>query len=61
MNKDQTQGRVKEVEGKVKQVAGKLLGNETLEQKGKVEKARGKAQAKYGDAKDDIKKASQGK
>ena len=60
MNKDQTQGRVKEVEGKAKQVAGKLVGNEKLEQKGKVEKARGKAQATYGDAKDDIKKASQG-
>ena len=38
MNKDQVKGRVKEVEGKIKEVAGKLVGNETLEAKGKIQK-----------------------
>ena len=38
MNKDQVKGRVKEAEGKIKEVAGKLVGNEDLEAKGKVQK-----------------------
>ena len=54
MNKDQTKGRVKEMKGKVKEVAGKLLGNEKLEAKGKVQKTLGKAQAKFGDVKQDV-------
>jgi uncharacterized protein YjbJ (UPF0337 family) len=35
-------------------VAGALVGNEKLEQKGKVQKNLGKAQAKYGDIKRDV-------
>lgn len=58
MNKDQIKGRVKEVKGKAKEVAGKVTGKESLEQKGKVEKAAGKAQAGYGDVKKDMKDAS---
>ncbi len=54
-NKDQTKGRVKEVEGKVKEFAGKLVGNEKLEVKGKIQKILGKAQAKFGDVKQDMK------
>lgn len=57
-NKDQTEGRVKEVTGKIKEVAGKLVGNETLEAKGKVEGTLGKAQAKYGDVKQEVKDAA---
>jgi len=57
MNKDQVKGRVKEAEGKVKEVAGKLVGNETLEAKGKAQKILGKAQAKFGDVKQDVKVA----
>lgn len=57
MNKDQIKGRVKEAEGKVKEVAGKVSGKESLEQKGKLQKAAGKVQAGYGDAKSHIKKA----
>ena len=57
MNKDQVKGRVKEAEGKVKEVAGKLVGNSTLEQKGKAEKTVGKVQAAYGDIKNDVKKS----
>ena len=57
MNKDQTTGRIKQVEGKIKEVAGNLVGNKDLEIKGKVENIRGKAQATFGDAKSDIKAA----
>ena len=57
MNKDQVKGRVKEAEGKIKEVAGKLVGNETLEAKGKVQKILGEAQAKFGDVKKDMKDA----
>jgi uncharacterized protein YjbJ (UPF0337 family) len=54
MNKDQVEGRVRESEGKIKEVVGKLVGNETLELKGKVQKALGEAQAKVGDIKHDM-------
>ena len=57
MNKDQVKGRVKEAEGKIKEVAGKLVGNEKLEQKGKVQKIVGEAQAAVGDLKQDVKDA----
>ena len=56
MNRDQVKGRVKEVEGKVKEVAGKIVGNKTLEEKGKAQNAVGKVQAGYGDLKNDLKK-----
>ena len=54
INKDQVKGRVNEAEGKIKEVAGKLVGNENLEAKGKVQKDLGKAQARYGDVKKDV-------
>ena len=55
MNKDQVKGRVKEAEGKIKEVTGKLVGNEKLEAKGKVQNVLGKAQATFGDVKQDVK------
>ena len=58
MNKDQVEGRVKEVKGKAKQVAGIVVGDKKLEQKGRVQNAVGKAQAGYGDLKKDLKKAT---
>jgi uncharacterized protein YjbJ (UPF0337 family) len=57
MNKDQVEGRVKEVKGKIKEVAGNLVGNETMEAKGKIQKTMGEAQAKFGDVKKDLKDA----
>jgi uncharacterized protein YjbJ (UPF0337 family) len=60
MNKDQVKGRVKEVEGMIKEVAGKLVGNEKLEEKGKVQKILGEAQAAVGDIKQDVKDAVKG-
>jgi uncharacterized protein YjbJ (UPF0337 family) len=55
MNKDQVKGRIREVKGTVKEAAGKLVGNETLHAKGTVQKILGKAQAKFGDVKQDMK------
>ncbi len=55
VNKDQVKGRAKEAEGKIKEIAGALVGNESLEAKGKIQKNLGKAQAKYGDIKHDVK------
>lgn len=54
MNKDQVKGRAKEVTGKVKEIAGKIVGNPTTQAKGIVEKTKGKIQADYGDAKEQI-------
>jgi len=60
INKDQVKGRVEEAKGKVNEVTGKLVGNEKLEDKGKVQKIVGEAQAKYGDLKQDLKDAKKG-
>jgi uncharacterized protein YjbJ (UPF0337 family) len=57
INKDQVKGRVEEAKGKVNEVTGKLVGNEKLEVKGKVQKIVGEAQAKFGDIKQDLKDA----
>ena len=59
-NKDQVKGRVKESEGNIKELTGKLVGNETLEAKGKVQKTLGQAQAKFGDVKQDMKDSKKG-
>jgi len=58
INKDQVKGRVEEVKGAVKEATGKLVGNPTLEVKGNIEKNLGKAQVKVGEAREDLKKAS---
>ena len=57
INKDQVKGRVTEAEGKIKEVAGKLVGNETLELKGKIQKVQGEAQAAAGDLRKDVEDA----
>jgi uncharacterized protein YjbJ (UPF0337 family) len=57
INKHQVKGRVKEVKGMIKEVAGKLVGNEKLEEKGKVQKILGEAQAAVGDITQDVKDA----
>ena len=51
INKDQVKGRVEEAKGKVNEVTGKLVGNEKLEVKGKVQKIVGEAEAKFADLK----------
>jgi uncharacterized protein YjbJ (UPF0337 family) len=57
MNKDQVKGRIEEAKGKVKEATGKAVGNRNLQSEGTVDKAAGKAQATYGDAKEKVKNA----
>lgn len=57
MNKDQVKGRMEEAKGSVKEVAGKAVGNKDLEAEGSVDKAAGKVQSTYGDAKEKVKGA----
>ena len=59
INKDQVEGRAKELEGKVRAGIGKLTGNATQEVKGRVNEAVGAGQAKAGDLAEKIKDASQ--
>lgn len=60
INKDQVEGRVKEAAGKVQEVAGKMVGNPNQQAKGIINKNVGAVQAKFGDAKSNIKGAKQG-
>lgn len=55
MNRNQVRGRTKQAKGKSKEVVGKAVGNKKLERKGKLQKATGKAEASFGDLKEDIK------
>jgi uncharacterized protein YjbJ (UPF0337 family) len=57
MNKDQVKGRVEQAKGSVKDAAGKALGDRELQGEGKADKAAGKVQSTYGDAKDKVKRA----
>lgn len=55
MNKNQIKGCIEQAKGQLKQVTGRVIGNKELEQKGRIQKAGGKVQSGYGDAKEDIK------
>ena len=55
INKDQVEGRAKEVAGKVQEVVGKVVGSTTEQAKGLGNQAAGATQAKYGDAKEAVK------
>lgn len=57
MNKDQVSGRVEQAKGAVKETTGKAVGNKDLEAEGSVDKAAGKTQATFGDAKEKVKSA----
>jgi len=58
VNKDQVKGNIKQVKGQVKEAAGKVLGDKTMENKGRIQNAAGKVQKSYGDLKEEIKKGS---
>jgi uncharacterized protein YjbJ (UPF0337 family) len=60
MNKDQTKGRIEQANGTAKETIGKIKGDKKLELKGKTQKELGRAQARYGDHQEDIKKPDQG-
>ncbi|HEX2543107.1 MAG TPA: CsbD family protein [Caldimonas sp.] len=57
MNQDQVKGRVEQAKGAVKEGTGKALDDRDLEAEGTVDKATGKTQANYGDAKEKVKDA----
>lgn len=54
MNKDQVKGRIKTAKGELKVIAGNAMGNERLAEKGKLEKIVGKAQARFGDIREEV-------
>jgi len=58
MNKDQVKGQFNQAKGQIKEVAGKIVGDKTMENKGKLQDIGGKIQESYGDAKEEIKKAA---
>ena len=57
INKDQVEGRAKEVGGKLQQEAGKLTGNRKEQAKGLANRAVGAGQAKAGDLAEKVKGA----
>lgn len=57
VNEDQVAGRIKQAKGEVNKLRGEVLGDGSLEQKGKIESAAGKIQTAYGDLKADLEKA----
>ena len=57
MNKDQVKGRVEQAKGAIKETTGKVVGNKKLETEGQIDQVGGKAQADYGDLKEDVKDA----
>lgn len=56
MNKDQVEGRVEQSKGKIKEVTGNIIGDKQMEIQGNIQKNVGKAQAGFGDLKEEIKK-----
>ena len=54
MNKDQVEGKLKEVGGKIQEAAGKVVGNEEQQAKGLANQVEGKVQKKVGDVKDAV-------
>jgi uncharacterized protein YjbJ (UPF0337 family) len=58
MDKNQVKGEMHKAKGKVKEVAGRTIGNDKMENEGKLEHAKGTIQKAYGDLKSDVKKAT---
>lgn len=57
VNRDQAEGVGKQVKGSVKDAAGAAVGNDRMQAEGKADKAAGKVQKGYGDAKENVKDA----
>jgi uncharacterized protein YjbJ (UPF0337 family) len=55
INKDQVEGRAKDLGGKVQEEFGKLTDNKTQQAKGLVNQVAGKTQAKAGDLAEKVK------
>ena len=54
MNTDTLKGQWHQVKGEAKEQWGKLTDNRSIENEGKVEKAKGKLQEKVGEVKDKL-------
>lgn len=57
MNKDQVEGKAKEVAGKVQQTVGEATGSASQQIKGGAKQVEGKVQKGVGDVKDSVKEA----
>lgn len=57
MNKDQVEGKVKDVAGRAERQVGEWTGSEEKQAHGTMKQAEGKVQKAWGDAKDVSKKA----
>lgn len=54
MNRDQTEGKGKDMKGRMKEAAGDLTGNERLKNEGAADQAEGKVQNAWGKGKERI-------
>lgn len=54
MNKDQIEGKLKNIGGKIQEEVGKAVGSSEQQAKGLSKQVEGKVQEKYGDAKEEI-------
>jgi uncharacterized protein YjbJ (UPF0337 family) len=59
MNKDQVEGKVKDVAGRVERQAGEWTGSKEAEVRGAAKQVEGKVQHAWGDVKDAGKKAAE--
>jgi uncharacterized protein YjbJ (UPF0337 family) len=55
MNRDQSKGRIQAAQGTARETIGRVKGNANLEQKGRLQKYLGRAQAAYGSLRERIK------
>jgi uncharacterized protein YjbJ (UPF0337 family) len=58
MNKDQVEGKVKDIAGRVERQAGEWTDDPKLQVKGAAKQAEGKVQNTFGKAKDAVKQAA---
>jgi uncharacterized protein YjbJ (UPF0337 family) len=54
MNKDRTEGSMKNIKGRIKEGFGKATGDTKMETEGKMDKAEGKVQNTVGGIKDSL-------
>ena len=59
MNKDQVEGKVKDVAGRVERQAGEWTGSKEAEARGAAKQVEGKVQGAWGDVKDAGQKAAE--
>jgi len=57
MNRDQIEGKAKELKGRIKQGAGDVLDDEKLQDEGVADEAEGEVQKGFGNVRDKVGKA----